>query len=376
MTDYNAKNERIKKAYLHLLKEADQKADATIDGVRKALHRFEEYTDFADFARFDKGQAVGFKKHLATCKAERSGQPLSRATVYSTVNILQEFMRWLAREHGYRSKIDATDIRFLNLSRKDISIARSAKTKKVPTSEQIRAVLEAMPSNTEIERRNRALIAGAFVTGMRDGALASLRLKHVDLERELVIQDPAEVNTKFSKRIETFFFPVGANIEQIFIDWVTFLRTEKLYGHDDPVFPKTRVAANAQMSFEAQGIEPHFWSTAAPICKILKQAFEGAGLPYFTPHSFRSTLAILGEQVCQTPEDFKAWSQNLGHDSPLTTFASYGQVPTHRQGELVRKAGQSNVQDRDDKIDKMIAMMEQMASEKEARFDRERMNNP
>lgn len=365
MTKYNAKNERIKKAYLHLLKEADQKADTTIDGVRKALHRFEEYTGYADFARFDNGQAVGFKKYLAACKAERSGQPLSRATVHSTVNVLQEFMRWLAREPGYRKKIDMSDVRYLNLSKKDISIARSTKTKKVPTPEQIHAVIDAMPAVSDIDRRNRALIAGAFVTGMRDGALATLRLKHVDLECKLVTQDPAEVNTKFSKRIETFFFPVGADIEQIFIDWVIFLRVDKLYNHNDPVFPKTRVAANAQMSFEAQGIEPHFWSTAGPICKIFKHAFEGAGLPYFTPHSFRSTLAILGEQICQTPEEFKAWSQNLGHDSPLTTFASYGQVPTHRQGELVRKVGLSDVQDRDDKIDKMMAMMEQMASEKE-----------
>lgn len=361
MDTYNPKNERIKKAYLYLLKEADQKADTTIDGVRKALHRFEEYTGFADFAGFGKEQAVGFKKQLTSCKAARTGKPLSRATVHTTLQALQEFLRWLARERGYRSKIDASDIRYLNLSKKDISIAKSPRTKIVPTPEQIRAVLDALPTETEIELRNRALIAATFITGMRDGALATLRLKHVDLECKLVTQDPAEVNTKFSKRIETFFFPVGADIEQIFIDWVAFLRVDKLYNHDDPVFPKTYVAANAQMSFEAQGIEPHFWSTAGPICKIFKHAFEGAGLPYFTPHSFRSTLAILGEQICQTPEEFKAWSQNLGHDSPLTTFASYGQVPTHRQGELVRSAGQG--ENREEKLDRMMAMMEKIASE-------------
>jgi len=37
----------------------------------------------------------------------------------------------------------------------------------------------------------------------------------------------------------------------------------------------------------------------------------GASLPYFNPHSFRKTLAQLGEKVCRTPEQFKAWSQNL-----------------------------------------------------------------
>ena len=40
-----------------------------------------------------------------------------------------------------------------------------------------------------------------------------------------------------------------------------------------------------------------------------------------------------------TPEEMKAWSQNLGHVDVLTTFTSYGAVPAHRQGELIRESG-------------------------------------
>lgn len=36
------------------------------------------------------------------------------------------------------------------------------------------------------------------------------------------------------------------------------------------------------------------------------------------------------------PEAFKAWSQNLGHEDALTTFTSYGTLPVHRQGEVMR----------------------------------------
>mgnify|MGYP000980270174 CR=1 FL=1 len=63
-------------------------------------------------------------------------------------------------------------------------------------------------------------------------------------------------------------------------------------------------------------------------------------MPYFNPHSLRSTLAQLGEQTCQTPEQFKAWSQNLGHEGVLTTFYSYGTVQPQRQGELIKELGQ------------------------------------
>ena len=83
------------------------------------------------------------------------------------------------------------------------------------------------------------------------------------------------------------------------------------------------------------------WSSASPIRSIFREAFISAGLPYFNPHSFRNTLAQLGEEICKTPEDFKAWSQNLGHEKVLTTFISYGEVACQRQGEIIRNLSKS-----------------------------------
>jgi hypothetical protein len=47
-------------------------------------------------------------------------------------------------------------------------------------------------------------------------------------------------------------------------------------------------------------------------------------------------LAGLGEKVCRTPEEFKAWSQNMGHEGVLTTFTSYGEVSRERQARIIR----------------------------------------
>jgi hypothetical protein len=55
---------------------------------------------------------------------------------------------------------------------------------------------------------------------------------------------------------------------------------------------------------------------------------------------FVKTLAQLGERLCRTPEEFKAWSQNLGHEQVLTTFSSYGEVAADRQAELIRRLEQ------------------------------------
>jgi hypothetical protein len=88
--------------------------------------------------------------------------------------------------------------------------------------------------------------------------------------------------------------------------------------------------------FEAAGLTREHWSTASPIRTIFREAFTRAGLPYFNPHSFRNTLVQLGQAVCKSPEQFKAWSQNLGHEKTLTTFLSYGEVACPRQGEIMR----------------------------------------
>ena len=268
MTNYNSRNERIKRDYFNLLKQADQLADATIEGIRKAILRFEEFTGLADFATFNQEQAIGFKKHLTKLQAMRSAKPLSHATIFSTVQAVQAFFRWLSREPGYKSKISQADTRYLNLSRKDVAIATASRTKRVPTLEQIRAAIAAMPAAGEDEFRNRALLAFAILTGIRDSAIASLRLKHIDIHQRLVIQDPAEVKTKFSKRIETYFFPVGDDLVQIVEGWVALLREQKLYGNDDPLFPRTRVVTGQDLSFTSGGLEPVPWSSAGQIRTI------------------------------------------------------------------------------------------------------------
>jgi hypothetical protein len=57
----------------------------------------------------------------------------------------------------------------------------------------------------------------------------------------------------------------------------------------------------------------------------------------FNPHRLRKTLTLFGQQRCRSPEQYKAWSQNPGHEGVLTTFLSYGAVSTGRQSEIMRK---------------------------------------
>ena len=340
MTTHNARNERVKREYLTFLKEAKRLHEASLDGVAAALHRFEVYTSFRDFRQFHIQQAIGFKRHLAKEKNGRTGKPLSKSTMHALLSALKAFFQWLAGRPGYKSRLTYSDAEYFNLTEKETRQAKSHTERPVPTVEQILHVLRTMPAETDIELRDRAVIAATLLTGARDGAIASLKLKHIDLIEGRVIQDAREVQTKFSKTFSTYFFPVGDEVRRIVEEWVNCLRTEKLWGNDDPLFPATEVSQDNNHQFRASGLARSHWSTASPIREIFRKTFEQAGLPYFHPHSFRKTLAQLGERLCRTPEEFKAWSQNLGHEKVMTTFSSYGAVATSRQAEIIRRLNQ------------------------------------
>jgi integrase len=200
------------------------------------------------------------------------------------------------------------------------------------------------------------------LSGARDRAIISFRLKHVDIDRGLIEQDARDVRTKRAKTFTTWFFPVGDDIRQIVVEWVKFLREEKGFGPDDPLFPKTKVAPGRDLKFQAITIDRAPWANANPVRSIFRKACALAGLPYFNPHSLRNTLVQLAYELRLDAERFKAWSQNLGHESCLTTFSSYGQIPPARQAEIIRGLS-PHVEESNDRVEP--ALLRNLADELE-----------
>lgn len=353
MKTHHPKNERAKRRYFRYLREARQYSEDTVDGVGAALARFERYNKYRDFHAFHIEQAVGFKTFLRAERNPQTGKSLSHATIYGILQALKAFFQWLASQPGYRSRISYSDAQYFNLDDKAARIATTRRESAFPSIEQICHVVSKMPVETPVERRDRALIGFTLLTGARDSATASLRLKHIDFSRNLLNQDAREVDTKFSKTFVTNFFPVGDAIRVVVLDWVRYLQSELLWRPDDPLFPATGLDLS-EGRFSVNGLARRPWSTTGPIRDIFKAAFTNAGLPYFNPHSFRKTLVQLGEQLCKTPEEFKAWSQNLGHEKVLTTFSSYGKVASARQAEIFAEMAKPTPSDSEDAIVEIV----------------------
>lgn len=342
MSELNPANERIKRRYFYYLREAEGLAEITIDNSGRAIAAFEQFTGAKDFRSFSIKDAIGWRKNLLGGKGRVAAELSSRATVRSKLLSVQKFFRWLSQQSGFKSRIAIIDADYFDLGRRDRRIASERRNDNAPSLEQVQHVIRAMPSTNDCERRDQALMAFLLLTGARVMAITSFQLRHVMRDRLGVNQDARAVKTKGGRSFATYWFPVGDDILCVFLDWLDYLQRELLFRSGDPLFPATnKIAAiygNRQLTREP-------WKTADPVRTICRRACEGARVPYFPPHTVRRTLAILGERMCTTGEELKAWSQNLGHLEVLTTMSSYGGLSDRRQCQVMKQIEMGTVDD-------------------------------
>ncbi|PTM60078.1 tyrosine-type recombinase/integrase [Phreatobacter oligotrophus] len=351
---YNAKNERLKRQHATFLKEAEGFGDEAVRHAMATIDDFEAFRNRNCFGEFRSADAIAYKAHLAQRISRKTGEPLSKVSQQRAVHGLQRFFRWLAEQPGYRTRIRASDADYFRLSRRDQSIAKVVNRRTPPSIQDVERLLAAMPSESLVDKRNRAIVAVLILTGARVGAVASLRIKHLDLTRRLLVQDPREVKTKFAKTIETYLIPIDGDAFPALEEWVRVLTVDMGWGPDDPLFPKTATAMGPDLVFVQAGVDRDPWRSGIPIRRILEEACKAAGLPYFNPHAFRHAVARLGLERARTPEQMKAWSQNMGHTGLLTTLHHYGSVDPERQRQIVEgmKAAASN--DLRDELEKLL----------------------
>lgn len=335
MAKYNPANERIKYKYYELQREAKGLAESTIDGIAKALARFEDHTGREDFRRFGKDQAISFKEAMRREVTVAGGQPLSKSTIYSTLAALEAFFRWLAQQRGFRREIDPSDVEYFKMSRKDARIATARRERYAPSLDEVERLVAGMPTGSEVERRDQAVIAFLLLTGVRDGAAASLKLGDVVLDKRYVFQDARHVKTKNSKSIPTFFYPASDKVVGIVATWIAHLRQDRHFTDCDPLFPATSVTHDDGRRFAANGVANTHWKSGATICKIVADAAAAAGMAHFTPHALRTTWGVFGLGLNLSAEETKAFSQNFGHEHVDTTYTNYSPISISRQGEIM-----------------------------------------
>jgi len=337
------KNELTKRRFFEYVTGSQGFSEKTRQCYESAIWLWEDFAHKADFANFNKTAADLFKDWLKDKKKVGSQENVSVSYRYDILRYLKIFFEWLSKQPNYKSKIKPTDIDYLNLSKAEARIATQPKNIICPTLEEIKAVIESIKGDSEIEMRDKALISLTFLTGARISAIITLPMISFDKERLIIDQDPKMgVMTKFSKRIVSSLIPFSYKEPlKYFIGWFDYLEKQKKFKPNDPIFPATKVENGKEnLSYYNTGeVEPVFWKSSSSPRKIFEKRFEQAGIKYYHPHTLRHLLVKQIAKLPLTEEQKKAISQSLGHEDVGTTFGSYGygKIDENRQIEIIRE---------------------------------------
>ena len=179
-----------------------------------------------------------------------------------------------------------------------------------------------------------------------------------------VDQDARVVRTKFAKTFRTDFHRLVPGAFEIVSDWCAELERDHAWGPATR-FPPTRDGRDVNGRFAPIGLSQKGRATSAPVRDIFRRAFRAAGLPYRNPHSLRSMLVRCYMEMDLSPAQLKAVSQSLGHSDVLTTFTSYGQLPTHRQSELIRAIAEHLAEKEHDPLKELEAVIGRLKAERQ-----------
>jgi len=320
------RNEQVKRRFFEHLSGGQGFAGNSVKTFAEAIGQWQQFSKNNDFVNFDKSKATDFVVWQKTRPTKTKSGQLMLQSQYNYLRRIKRFFLWLSEQKEYK-KIKKNDVDYLRLPRKEARIATSGTTKPMPTFEEVQRIIMSIQPKNEIDRRDRALLSVALITGMRISAIATLKIKNFNREEKLFDQNPGDgVLTKNSKKILTTFFPIGwSDPELHFLDWYDYMRS-KGAKPDSPIFPATLqgFSSTSKNAYDKNLVSDEGWHSSAGARMIFAKRCKNAGVPYFNPHSFRHLIVNYLSKARLTEEEKKAISMNLGHENTGTTFGSYG----------------------------------------------------
>ncbi|MEY8144532.1 tyrosine-type recombinase/integrase [Falsihalocynthiibacter sp. CO-5D18] len=326
---------------------AGQYAAATIDAHLAAIREFEEFTGGAGFRTLTIKSVDAYRQHLSERANLHHGEDaLSRSSVRHKASHVKAFLAWLLNQSGYRRlPRDLAD--YLTLSRALNAQTLAPQPKGHPTMEAAIEMALGMPASSLQERRDQAIVAMAFVTGLRAGALSTLRLEHIDCTERTATQDGTLMRAKNGKNYVADWFATTEPLQGIVVAWIEEL-TQLGFEAKDAVFPAVRELTAQEPSLTSSRRAVPTLKSEGAITKAFAVASQVAGTSY-TPHCARHTLTALGNRLCTNRVEEKAWSKNLGHANVQTTESNYAKLTDDEKQSVLRTIGQGSSMTSDDK---------------------------
>lgn len=265
----------------------------TVKNYDRDIIDYQNYLDGIglNYKDIKKSDVIAYLKFLDNCK-------LSKATISRNLSSLRTFYNYLVN-HG------------IVLTNPFNRISNPKKDKKLPTylyEDEIRNILDSLPSNTLIERRNRLIIELFYSTGMRLSELSSIKLTDINYDEIRVLGK-------------------GSKERMVYLNKVVLKYLDDYLKNDRNEFnPK-----DSYLILSKNGSRLSNRSIENIISEIINTASIKKRV---TPHTIRHTFAT---HMLNNGCDLKVVQELLGHESLSTT-----QIYTHISQERVKEVYKSS----------------------------------
>jgi integrase len=309
----NRDNYHDVKQYLLYLSEVKQNSEKT---TRKRWAQLRHFLEWAGEEPFPEAQRIRptYPQYLLTARNDGREGRLSAEAIRGACGTSKRFLTWarMALPNHYR-KLAASWIDSIVPPR----LADGEPPKReVFDLAAVRSILS-VEARTLTQRRDKAAVAGLFLSGMRAGAFVTLPISAVDLDQLVVKQWPSMgVQTKNSKAATTYLLDIPDLVDEA-RNW------------DRVVTGKLPSSALWYASLTTDGMRITGRSSVTVhrvtfLAKGIRRLCEAAGIPYLSPHKLGHGHAVYAIERARTVGDLKAVSQNLMHSSLVITDGIYG----------------------------------------------------
>ena len=313
----NRKNFELVKAYLSYLRDISQLEENSIAAIKSWL---KHYLIWADEQSFRRPQKISphFLKYLETARINpENDAPLSESYRRKIREYGKVFFEWL-KTYKKMKTIDPRWIETLSIRKTN----RSPNPDDRVRSEDVVSYDEIMdfvsgPTSSIADLRTKASGAFLFLGGLRVTAFVTLPILAIDINNLSVKQWPElGVRTKNNKKATTFLFDIP-ELLIVVKEWDTLVRkklpsTAPWYA---PLSPKTGQIDPSNIGFNG--------NRGDTLRSSLERWAQKNDIPYHHPHKFRHGHAVYGLKLADDMADYKAVSQNLMHESIMTTDRIY-----------------------------------------------------
>lgn len=292
----------------------------TVDAHLASIRDFEDFFQGQCFSLTQDNDIGKYRKQLLEKgEAPQEEGGLSASTIRHRASHLTAYFKWLGKQEGYR-RLSSNLPEYFALPRQKMARVLARPDKAYPSIEQALVMIQSMPTCTRGQRRDQAIVACAFLTGLRAAALSTIRLKHLDCEAKTAVQDAREMRAKNGKSFVIRWFPVPEAFQDVVAKWKEEL-VNGGFDSDDALFPDTKYLSRSKTGIDT--IPP--LQANGVVNRAFRVASKGLGKS-FPPHSARHCLKALGDRLCISAEERKAWSMNLGHENVVITDTHYGKM--------------------------------------------------